>query len=83
MMRASITIPDERLEELLIVAGTRNRTVAVNQAIEAYVRQRKRERLAGLAGGVDILDNEAIEAADQAEARALRRQAASPREDDG
>lgn len=83
MMRATITIPDERLEELLIVAGTRNRTVAVNQAIEAYVRQRKRERLAGLAGGVDILDNEAIEAADQAEARALRRRPASARDHDG
>lgn len=38
----------------------------------------RRERLAGLAGGVDILDNEAIEAADQAEARALRRRPASP-----
>ena len=71
MMRATITIPDERLEELLAVAGTRNRTAAVNQAIEAYVRQRKRERLAGLAGGVDILDNEAIEAADHTEALAL------------
>ena len=83
MMRASITIPDERLEELLIVAGTRNRTAAVNQAIEAYVRQRKRERLAGLAGGVDILDNEVIEAADHAAARALRRQATSARDRDG
>ncbi len=66
-MRATITIPDERLAELLWLSGTSNRTEAINAAIEAYVRGRKIERLLELAGQVDILSNDEIERADVAE----------------
>jgi hypothetical protein len=66
-MRATITIPDERLEELLQLLGTDNRTQAINHAIDICVRDMKIQRLLALRGRVDILSNDEIEAFDQAE----------------
>lgn len=66
-MRATITIPDERLEELLHLLGTDNRTQAVNHAIEVCVRDMKIQRLLALRGRVDVLSNDQIEGFDQAE----------------
>ena len=82
-MRATVTIPDERLEELVSLAGTSNRTAAVNMAIEAFVRQRKRERLLALAGSVEILDNDEIEALDDDAVTAPPRLVGAPRERGG
>jgi len=69
-MRATITIDDRLVAELLQFAGTSNRTAAINAAVEEYVRRAKIEGLIALAGRVDILSNEEIEAADMAQAEA-------------
>ena len=69
-MRATITIDDRLVAELLQFAGTANRTAAINAAVEDYVRRAKIEGLMALAGRVDILSNEEIEAADMAQAEA-------------
>ncbi|MBW6455952.1 MAG: type II toxin-antitoxin system VapB family antitoxin [Trueperaceae bacterium] len=69
-MRATITIDDRLVAELLQFAGTSNRTAAINAAVEDYVRRAKIEGLMALAGRVDILSNEEIEAADMAQAEA-------------
>jgi Arc/MetJ family transcription regulator len=69
-MRATITIDDRLVAELLQFAGTPNRTAAINAAVEDYVRRAKIEGLMALAGRVDILSNEEIEAADMAQAEA-------------
>jgi Arc/MetJ family transcription regulator len=69
-MRATITIDDRLVAELLQFAGTSNRTAAIVAAVEAYVRRAKIEGLMALAGRVDILSNEEIEAADMAQAEA-------------
>jgi metal-responsive CopG/Arc/MetJ family transcriptional regulator len=68
-VRATISIPDERLQELMELTGAETRTSAINEAIEAYVRQAKLRRLLDLEGRVDILSNEAIEAMDERDAR--------------
>ena len=70
-MRATVTIDDELLSELLRLTGTRNRTTAINAAIESHVRQLKVEGLRSLAGRVAIAANDEIEAADAAEAGAV------------
>ncbi len=70
-MRATITIPDERLEELMDLTGAESRTAAINLAIEAFVRQAKLQRLLALEGSVDILSNDDIEALDTAESGGL------------
>jgi len=70
-MRATITIPDERLEELMDLTGAETRTAAINVAIEAFVRQAKIGRLLALEGSVAILSNDEIEAMDAAESGGL------------
>ncbi len=70
-MRATITIPDERLEDLMDLTGAETRTAAINVAIEAFVRQAKIGRLLALEGSVDILPNDEIEAMDAAESGGL------------
>lgn len=71
-MRATITIDDRLVAELLQYAGTSNRTAAINAAVEDFVRRAKIEGLMALAGRVEILSNEEIEAADMAQAEAWR-----------
>lgn len=69
-MRATITIDEALVAELLAFAGTSNRTVAINRAVADYVRRAKIEGLMALAGRVEIMSNEEIEAADVAQAEA-------------
>ena len=68
-MRATITIDDDRLAELMDLTGAKHRTEAINLAIEEFVRRAKVQRLLGLAGRVAILSNDEIEAMDEAEYR--------------
>jgi Arc/MetJ family transcription regulator len=66
-MRATITIDDHRLAELMDLTGAKHRTEAINRAIDEYVRREKLQRLLALAGNVAILSNDEIEAMDEAE----------------
>ena len=65
-MRATITIDDDRLAELMALTGAKHRTEAINLAIDEYVRRAKVQRLLGLAGRVAILSNDEIESMDDA-----------------
>ena len=68
-MRATITIRDDDLAELMDLVGTSNRTEAINTAIRDYVVRAKLARLAALRGRVEIAGNDEIEAFDDAEYR--------------
>lgn len=68
-MRATISIPDERLDELMELTGAETRTAAINVAIEAFVRQAKLRRLLTLEGRVEMSSNDELEALDDAEYR--------------
>jgi metal-responsive CopG/Arc/MetJ family transcriptional regulator len=63
-VRATITIPEERLAELMELTGAETRTAAINTAIETFVRQAKLRRLLELEGAIDVLSNDEIEALD-------------------
>ena len=69
MVRATISIPNEQVEELMELTGAETRTAAINIAIDTFVRQAKLRRLLALEGNVDILSNDDIEALDDAEFR--------------
>lgn len=68
-MRATVSIPDERLEELMALTGAETRTAAINVAIDAYVRHTKLQRLLELEGHVPMFSNDEIEAMDADEER--------------
>lgn len=63
-MRLDIVIDREHVDDLLRFAGTSDPAEAVRVAVDAYVRRAKIDALLALAGQVDILSNDEIEAAD-------------------
>lgn len=67
-MRVTATIDDARLRELLRLAGTDNKTEAVNRAVEAFIYFERLARLKRLRGTLaDAPANEEVEAAELAE----------------
>ena len=67
-MRLDIVIDRTHVDDLLRFAGTSDPAEAVRIAVNDYVRRARVEGLMALAGKVDILSNDEIEAADLAEA---------------
>lgn len=63
-MRLDIVIDRQHVEDLLRFAGTSDPAEAVRIAVDAYVRRARIDGLMALAGKVDILSNDEIEAAD-------------------
>jgi len=69
-MRLDIVIDRTHVDDLLRFAGTSDPAEAVRIAVDDYVRRARIEGLMALAGKVDILSNDEIDAADLAEAMA-------------
>ncbi|MFU8889407.1 MAG: hypothetical protein ACNA8N_12480 [Trueperaceae bacterium] len=63
-MRLDIVIDRQHVDDLLRFAGTSDPAEAVRIAVDAYVRRARIDGLMALAGKVDILSNDEIEAAD-------------------
>ncbi len=60
-MRATISLKEETLHELMRLTQTENKTLAVRLAVEDYVRREQMRELATHMGAVDILSNDEIE----------------------
>lgn len=60
-MRTTVDISDETFADLLTLTGEDSRPKAIKQAVEAYVRREKLERLRKLRGQVDITENDEVE----------------------
>lgn len=63
-MRLDIVIDRQPVDDLLRFAGTSDPAEAVRVAVDAYVRRARIDALMALAGQIDVLSNEEIEAAD-------------------
>jgi Arc/MetJ family transcription regulator len=63
-MRTTIAIPSDVMDELMEIAGTDDRTKAVEVAIREHVKHLKIQRLIALRGTVDIAENDEIESWD-------------------
>ncbi len=68
-MRATVTIDDEKVAELMRFSGARSRTGAVNLAVDEWLRMRRIQELRGLRGRVEIdpaiLELRSLEGAEQ------------------
>ncbi len=62
MARTTISIDEKTFEQLLQLAGTENKTEAVNKAITAFIRQERLTRFKKLRGKLNMPTNEALEA---------------------
>jgi Arc/MetJ family transcription regulator len=57
MMRTTINLDENLLDEVVEISGERDRGKAVNAAMREFVRRDKIRRLIALAGRVEIVDN--------------------------
>jgi len=49
-MKTTVTIDKNMLDELMHESGHKNKATAVREALTAYLRQRKREKIKGMKG---------------------------------
>lgn len=63
-MRATINLSESVFEELLKITKTKDKTLAVELAVEDFVRREQLRELASYMGKVDILGNDEIEASE-------------------
>jgi metal-responsive CopG/Arc/MetJ family transcriptional regulator len=70
-MRTTVTIPDEKMDELLAITEAHSKTQAVNEAIEAFIRRHRLQQLRAFKGKVEVLSNDEIEALEIADLAAL------------
>ena len=59
-MRSTLTLPEDKLAELVELTGAKNKTQAVLMAIEAEIRVRKLARIKELAGQLGFEEAENI-----------------------
>jgi metal-responsive CopG/Arc/MetJ family transcriptional regulator len=57
VMRATLSIPDELIEDLVRETGAKNKTQAIIRAIEDYLKKSRLEKLLFLQGKLDLENN--------------------------
>jgi len=74
IMRTTLNIPDGLLSDLDKVAKGKPKTRAICEAIEYFIKQKRREMLLGLRGKLDVLDvSDELEAAELKDAERVGR----------
>lgn len=53
-MRATLNIPDELLSEVQKIAGEKSKTKAIITAMQAFIKEKKLEKLLALKGKVEM-----------------------------
>ena len=71
MTRTTISIDEKTFDQLMQLAGTDNKTEAVNKAITSFIRQERLMRFKKLRGKLDLPTNEALEAGELERAERL------------
>lgn len=71
MARTTISIDEKTFEQLMQLAGTENKTEAVNKAITSFIRQERLMRFKKLRGKLDLPTNETLEAGELERAKRL------------
>lgn len=56
-MRTAIDLDEKLVKEVVGLTGEKSRGRAVNQALLAFVRRQRLQRLHALAGHIDLVDN--------------------------
>lgn len=71
MARTTISVDEKTFEQLMQLAGTDNKTEAVNKAITSFIRQERLLRFKKLRGKLNMPTNEALEAGELERAEQL------------
>ena len=56
-MRTTLNIKDDIIKEVIQITGAKNKSQAVNQALEAYVRDKRVKKLLALRGKLHLENN--------------------------
>ena len=57
MMRTTLEIDENLLDEVLILTEEKSKGKAVNKALQEYIRRKRIEELRGMLGTIDLVDN--------------------------
>jgi len=57
VMRTSLNIDDDMLNEVMKITGVENRSEAIRIALASYLKQQRKNKILALRGNVDIEDN--------------------------
>ncbi len=58
-MRTTLNIKDDVIEQVLKLTGSKNKSHAVNEVLEAYVQEKQTQKLLELRGKLHLEDNSA------------------------
>ena len=56
-MRTTININDDLAEEIFILMPDKSKTLAINTALEDWIRSKKKDKLIAMMGKIAITDN--------------------------
>ena len=56
-MRTTLNIKDKVLEQVIEITGAKNKSQAVNQALEAFLLEKQVQRLLNLRGKLNLEEN--------------------------
>jgi Arc/MetJ family transcription regulator len=57
MMRTTINIKEKTVQEVMHITGAKNKSQAINEALEAYVREKRVKKLLELKGKLNLDEN--------------------------
>lgn len=53
-MRTTLNLRDDIIKQVIKITGAKNKSQAVNEALEAYVREKRMQNLLGLRGRLHL-----------------------------
>jgi Arc/MetJ family transcription regulator len=56
-MRTTINIKEKTVQEVMHITGAKNKSQAINEALEAYVREKRVKKLLELKGKLNLDEN--------------------------
>ena len=56
-MRTTINIKEKIVQEVMHITGAKNKSQAINEALEAYVREKRMKKLLELKGKLNLDEN--------------------------
>jgi Arc/MetJ family transcription regulator len=57
MMRTTINIKEKTVQEVMHITGAKNKSQAINEALEAYVQEKRMNKLLELKGKLNLDEN--------------------------
>jgi Arc/MetJ family transcription regulator len=57
MMRTTINIKEKTVQEVMHITGAKNKSQAINTALEAYVQEKRMKKLLELKGKLNLNEN--------------------------